>query len=47
MKRYSNIEDEFKKLKASFPKSLENDIEDLLLLIKINSRHKVSWGYGS
>ncbi|MDY8137459.1 hypothetical protein [Aquimarina sp. 2201CG5-10] len=45
MKRSVNIEDELKRLKNSFPKILENEIENLLLLIKVNSEHNAHWGY--
>jgi len=45
MKRSINIEDELKKLKTSFPKVLENEIKNLLSLIKVNSEHNAHWGY--
>lgn len=45
MKRSINIEDELKRLKTSFPKTLENEVTNLLSLIKINSEHNAHWGY--
>ncbi len=45
MKRSINIEDELKRLKTSFPKALENEVANLLSLIKINSEHNAHWGY--
>ncbi|MEP0005365.1 MAG: hypothetical protein ABJ387_13305 [Balneola sp.] len=45
MKRSINIEDELKRLKTSFPKTLENEIDNLLSLIKIKSEHNAHWGY--
>ncbi|WP_299674354.1 hypothetical protein [uncultured Dokdonia sp.] len=45
MKQSINIEDELKRLKASFPKALGNEIENLLSLIKVDSKHNAHWGY--
>ena len=45
MKKSINIEDEFKRLKKSFPKTLENEIDKLFSLIRIDSEHNAIWGY--
>jgi hypothetical protein len=45
MKQSINIEDELKRLKTSFPKNLENEVANLLSLIKINTKHSAYWGY--
>ena len=45
MKQSINVEDELKRLKASFPKALGNEIENLLSLIKVDSKHNAHWGY--
>ncbi len=45
MKQSINIEDDFKRLETSFPKTLKNEVANLLLLININSELNAHWGY--
>ena len=45
MKRSINIEDELTRLKKSFPKHLETEIEHLWLQIRVRSENNAHWGY--
>ena len=39
------MEDEFRRLKTSFPITLDQEVEMLLSMINVHSMHNAHWGY--